>query len=96
MEYLSIQEKIEIILIYGVAERNVNNALALDAQRFPDNPRSLPFFYRVVRQFIIEGIATTDVLAAVAYNPHTSTRISRNSGIALSNNDFHLKVDYII
>ncbi|CAH0553446.1 unnamed protein product [Brassicogethes aeneus] len=88
MEYLAVQEKIEIVLIYGEAARNVDVAVGLYAERFPDGPRSRATIYRVVKQFTTEGSEENNqnaVLASVAYNPHVSTRaISRDSGIALT------------
>lgn len=85
-----MEEKIEMILIYGQCARNVDEAVRLYAERFPFNVRSRASFYRVVTQFLQEGsvckrksarrnlVTTTDneiaVLAAVNVDPHISTR----------------------
>lgn len=99
MEYLTLQEKIEMILIYGESGRNVDVAVALYAQRFPDSVRSRASFFRVVKQFKTEGSVQNKkrkrratvteenneitVLAAVAHNPHVSTReIAINAGLS--------------
>lgn len=55
METLSVQEKIEMILIYEESGRNIDDAVNLYAERFPDRVRSRAFFYRVVRQFTTDG-----------------------------------------
>lgn len=55
MEALSVQEKIEMILIYGESDRNIDDAVNLYAERFPDRVRSRASFYRVVRQFTTDG-----------------------------------------
>lgn len=100
MEYLTVAEKIEMIFIYGECRRNVVDAVALYAHRFPNrNTPSRSSFYRVVNGFRENGnVASTKrtrratvtgedneigVLAAVAHNPHVSSRaISRDSGIS--------------
>lgn len=90
MSYLSLEEKIEIILIYGESARNLDNAVTLYAERFPDKPRSRATIHRVVNQFTTEGSvkpkkrtcrATVTgennqiaVLAAINYNPRVSIR----------------------
>lgn len=90
MEILSQQQKIEMILIYGESGRNINDALTLYAQRFPESVPSRASFYRVVRNFITDGsvqpkkrkrqVTVTGVdkeiaiLAAVTHDPHVSTR----------------------
>lgn len=55
MEYLTVQEKIEMVLVYGEAGRNVDNAIDLYAQRFPDRIRSRASFYRIIKQFTTDG-----------------------------------------
>ena len=40
MERLTVPEKIEMVLVYGEAGRNLENAVAIHAQRFPDRIRS--------------------------------------------------------
>jgi hypothetical protein len=99
MEYLTVQEKIEMVLVYGEAGRSLDNTVTLYALRFPDGIRSRASFYRTVKQFTTDGsvqpkkrtrrTAVTDenneiaVLAAVAHNPHNSTReIARDSGLS--------------
>ena len=47
MNSATVQEKIEMILIYGECRRNVDDAVALYAERFPDNVRSRFFFYKL-------------------------------------------------
>ncbi|XP_026826676.1 uncharacterized protein LOC113562216 [Ooceraea biroi] len=90
MEGMSVQEKTEMVLIYGECGRNIDDAVTLYAQRFPDRERSCASFFRVVKQFTTEGSvqpkkrkrrATVTgenneiaVLAAVANNRHVSTR----------------------
>lgn len=99
MQAITLQEKIEMVYIYGECRKNIDNAVDLYAHRFPDQPRSRASFYRIIQQFTQEGSVQTKkrkrrrtiagennevaVLAAVAYNPHISTRqISRESGIS--------------
>lgn len=101
MERLTVPEKIEMVLVYGEAGRNLENAVAIYAQRFPDRIRSRASFGRTIKQFITDGNvqpkkrtrrATVTgenneiaVLAAVAHNPHVSTReIVRDSGLSLT------------
>lgn len=56
MNAATLKEKIEMILIYGECRRNVRNAVALYAERFPDNVRrSQSFFYKVVNTFMSHG-----------------------------------------
>lgn len=56
MEYLSVEEKIEMIFIYGECRRNVNDAVAMYAERFPDRRApSRASFYRVVGDFTQNG-----------------------------------------
>ncbi|CAH0558966.1 unnamed protein product [Brassicogethes aeneus] len=82
-------EKIEIILIYEETRRNLDDAVNIYAQRFPEIIRSLTSFHRTVKQFTTNGSvqpkkrvrrATVtgvnnkiNVLAATAANPHAST-----------------------
>jgi hypothetical protein len=99
MEYLTVQEKIEMVLVYGEAGRSLDNAVNLYASRFPDRIRSRASFYRTIKQFTADGsvrpkkrtrpATVTEenneigVLAAVAYNPHVSTReIASESGLS--------------
>lgn len=99
MNYLSVEEKIEMVYIYGESGRNFDDAVALYAQRFPGQVRSRSSFVRVIKQFTAEGSVNqkkrtraatvcgennqVSVAAAVAHNPHASTReISRQSGIS--------------
>ena len=99
MEAITLDKKIEMVFIYGESGRSIDNAVALYAQRFPDQKRSRASFYRVIQQFSTEGsvkpkkrnrqnmVACENneiaVLAAVAHDPHISTRqISRESGIS--------------
>lgn len=58
MDYLSLEEKVEIILIYGESGRNIDEAVTLYADRFPDRPRSRATFFRLVKQFTTEGNVT--------------------------------------
>ena len=51
MEAISVQENKVIILIYGECTRNVNDAVAVYADRFPYKQRFKSSFYRVVKQF---------------------------------------------
>lgn len=97
MSYLSLEKKIEIILIYGESARNLDNAVALYAERFPDKPRSRATIHRVVNQFTTEGSvkpkkrtcrATVTgennqiaVLAAMNYNPRVSTLVRNISPV---------------
>ncbi|EFN82703.1 hypothetical protein EAI_17618, partial [Harpegnathos saltator] len=90
MDVLTLQEKIEMVLVYGESGRNLDNAVNLYVQRFPDRPRSRTSFFCTVKQFTAEGsvqpkkrirrktVTGEDnaiaVLAAVAYNPYVSTR----------------------
>lgn len=90
MEYLSLQEKIEMVLIYGECGRNMQNSLTMYNQRYPDKVRSRCSFYRVIQQFtsdgsvrrkqrtreatVIQDSNQVDVLASVSNNPHVSTR----------------------
>ncbi|GLV38513.1 hypothetical protein CBL_05131, partial [Carabus blaptoides fortunei] len=78
-----------MVLVYGEAGRNLDNAVALYAQRFRDRIPSRASFYRTVKKFTTDGsiqpkkrtrrTAVTDenntiaLLAAVAHNPHNST-----------------------
>lgn len=113
MEYLTVREKIEMVLVYGEAGRNLDNAVNLYAQRFPNRIVSRASFYRTITKFTTDGSVqpkkktrTTTVtgenneiavLAAVANNPHVSTReIARDSGMSqssvwkiLKRNKFH-------
>lgn len=101
MEYLTVQEKIEMVLVYGEARRNLVNAVNLYTERFPNRIRSHTSFYRTIKQFTTDGSvqprkrtrqATVTgenneiaVLAAVADNPHVSTReIARDFGLSQS------------
>ncbi|XP_025161978.1 uncharacterized protein LOC112590248 [Harpegnathos saltator] len=88
MNSATVEEKIEMILIYGECRRNVDDAVALYAKRFPDNVRSRSFFYKVVTAFISDGSVQTKkrkrrttvtgevneiaMLAAVHHNPQMS------------------------
>ncbi|XP_025157425.1 uncharacterized protein LOC112589228 [Harpegnathos saltator] len=88
MNSATVEEKIEMILIYGECRRNVDDAVALYAERFPDNVRSRSFLYKVVTAFISYGSVQTKkrkrrttvtgevneiaVLAAVHHNPQMS------------------------
>ena len=90
MAAIPLQEKIEMILIYGECARKIDNAVILYEERFPDNARSRASFYRVVNRFITEGSVQEKkrvgentatgldnevaVIAAVNVNPHVSTR----------------------
>jgi len=90
MNPATVPEKIEMILIYGECRRNIDDAVALYAERFPDNARSRSFFYKVVNAFHSDGsvqikkrkrkLTVTGeanevaVLAAVHQNPRVSTR----------------------
>lgn len=90
MNTASVEEKIEMILIYGECRKNVDDAVALYAQRFPENVRSRSFFYKVVTSFLSDGSVQTKnrirrrtatgpanevaVLAAINLNPQVSTR----------------------
>lgn len=89
-----------MVLVYGECRRNVNNALQVYAERYPDRRTpSRRSFYRVVTHFVQDGSVQprqrrrqrsatseendTAVLAAVAFNPHVSSRnIARESGIS--------------
>ncbi|CAH0547735.1 unnamed protein product [Brassicogethes aeneus] len=42
MDFLTVEEKIEMILIYGEAGRNLDDSVNIYAQRFPDKIRSRP------------------------------------------------------
>jgi len=96
---LTVEEKIEMIYIYGESRRNFDDAVNLYAERFPDKVRSRSSFVRVIKQFSTEGSVKQKkrtraatvcgennqvaVLAAIAHNPHASTReISHQSGIS--------------
>ncbi|CAH0554022.1 unnamed protein product [Brassicogethes aeneus] len=46
MDFLTVEEKIEMILIYGEAGRNLDDAVNNYAQRFPDKIRSRTSFHR--------------------------------------------------
>lgn len=89
-----------MVLVYGEAGRNLEDAVNLYAERFPDRIRSRTSFYRTVKQFTTTGSVeqkkrtrrarvtgednVVAVLAAVAHNPHASTReIARDSGLSL-------------
>lgn len=90
MNPATVEEKIEMILIYGECRRNVDDAVALYAERFPANVRSRSFFYKVVNAFTSDGsvqpkkrkrrttVTGEDneiaVLAAVHQNPQVSIR----------------------
>lgn len=52
MECLSVEEKVEMVLIYGESRRNVQQSILLYAERFPDRrtPSQISF-YRVIKQF---------------------------------------------
>ncbi|CAH0553794.1 unnamed protein product [Brassicogethes aeneus] len=89
MDFLTVEEKIEMILIYGEAGRNLDDAVNIYAQRFPDKIRSSTSFHRTVKRFTTNGsvqprnsfrLATVtggnneiNVLAATAANPHACT-----------------------
>ncbi|XP_025152432.1 uncharacterized protein LOC112588099 [Harpegnathos saltator] len=88
MNSATVEEKLEMILIYGECRRNVDDAVALYAERFADNVRSRSLFYKVVTAFISDGSVQTKkrkrrttvtgevneiaVLAAVHHNPQMS------------------------
>lgn len=90
MNAATVEEKIEMILIFGECRRNIDDAVALYAERFPDNIRSRSFFYKVVQSFKSDGSVQLkkrkrrntvtgeaneiNVIAAVQHNPHVSTR----------------------
>lgn len=90
MGYLTVQEKIEMIFIYGECGRNLDAAVNLCAERFPGTAISRSSFVRVVKQFSTDGSVQPkkrtrcpticgeknqiSVLAAVNYNPHASIR----------------------
>ncbi|XP_025152923.1 uncharacterized protein LOC112588194 [Harpegnathos saltator] len=87
MDSATVEEKIEMILIYGEYRRNVDDAVALYAERFPNNELMF-IFYKVVTAFISDGSVQTKkrkrrttvtgevneiaVLAAVHHNPQMS------------------------
>lgn len=52
---MTVQEKIEMVFVYGEAGRRIDNAVNLYAQRFPDKVRSRASFARVIKQFSTEG-----------------------------------------
>ncbi|CAH0554517.1 unnamed protein product [Brassicogethes aeneus] len=90
MDFLTVEEKMEMILIYGEAGRNLDDAANIYAQRFPDKIRSRTSFHRTAKQFttnwsvqpkkrvrraiVTGGNNEINVLAATAANPHASTR----------------------
>lgn len=90
MERIPVEDRIEMVLIYGECGRNMGAAVAMYAERFPRIPRSRASFYRVIQSFRTNGtvksekrhrirhVANEDnqiaVLAAVDQNPHVSTR----------------------
>jgi hypothetical protein len=90
MDVATVEEKIEMILIYGECKRNIDDAVVLYAQRFPENARSRSFFYKVVNAFRSDGSVQTKkrkrrntvtgehnevaILAAVQQNPQVSIR----------------------
>ncbi|CAH0559574.1 unnamed protein product [Brassicogethes aeneus] len=90
MDFLIVEEKIEMILIYGEEGRNLDDAVNIYAQRFPDKIRSGTSFHRTVKQFntngsvqpkkrvrratVTGGNDEINLLAATAANPHASTR----------------------
>ena len=53
--YLTVQEKIEMVLIYGESGRNLADAVNIYNQRFPDRVRSRTSFFRTIKQFTAEG-----------------------------------------
>ncbi|CAH0550210.1 unnamed protein product [Brassicogethes aeneus] len=55
MDFLKVEERIEMILIYGEAGRNLDYAVNIYAQRFPDKIRSRTLFHRTVKQFTTNG-----------------------------------------
>ncbi|CAH0550051.1 unnamed protein product [Brassicogethes aeneus] len=55
MDFLTVEEKIEMILIYGEAGRNLDDAVNIYAQSFPDKIRSRTLFHRTVKQFTTNG-----------------------------------------
>nr|CAH7736209.1 unnamed protein product [Callosobruchus chinensis] len=56
MEYLTVAEKVEMILLYGECWRTVLDAIALYLERFPDrNAISRASFDRVVKAFTETG-----------------------------------------
>lgn len=95
----STEEKIEMILIYGESGRNITNAITLYAERFPARIPSRAAFYRILKEFTTSGSVKAKkrtrrrtvtaenneiaVLAAVAANPHISSRdVAHASGIS--------------
>jgi len=48
MNPATVEEKIEMTLIYGECRRNVDDAVALYAECFLDNVRSRSFFYKII------------------------------------------------
>ncbi|EFN77721.1 hypothetical protein EAI_08667, partial [Harpegnathos saltator] len=88
MDYVTVQEKIEMIFIYGECRRNFDDAVNLYAERFPERVRLRSSFVRVVTQFCTDGSVQLkkrslrvtvceennqiSVLAVVAHNPHAS------------------------
>lgn len=90
MESIPLNQRIEMVLIYGQCLRNIDNAVDLYAELFPDMKRSRSSFYRVIREFTTEGTVhkrkknrkrtstgennEINVLAQVAVDPHVSTR----------------------
>lgn len=88
-----------MIFVYGKARRNALEACGLYAERYPDrNHPSYMTLLRIVNSFVEDGSlkrtrqrrrtvtqenAEVDILAAVAVNPHISSRqLAQSSGIS--------------
>ncbi|EFN88025.1 hypothetical protein EAI_06541, partial [Harpegnathos saltator] len=94
MDNVSVEEKIEIILIYGECRRNVNDTVGLYTERFPNKVQSHAFFSVLSNSLLTEGSVQPKkrtrmasvtreneiAILAVVNNNHISTReIARDS-----------------
>lgn len=90
MVIVSVQDRIQIILVYGESGRNVDAARRLYADRFPENVPSRSSFHNIIKIFLETGSVEVkkkkrrktvtredneiNILAAVAHNPQISSR----------------------
>ncbi|CAH0553989.1 unnamed protein product [Brassicogethes aeneus] len=92
VDFLTVEEKIEMVLIYEEAGRNLDDAVNIYAQRFPEKidhqfttNGSVQLIKRVRRATVAGGNNEINVLAATAANPRASSReLSRDLGISQS------------
>lgn len=55
MKYLTVQEKMEVLLVYGEAIRSLDNVVDINTLRIPYSILSRVPFYRTIKHFTTEG-----------------------------------------